>query len=63
MIVDPDGYIITNAHVVGSSTHIQVLLPERNTDKRYASILKPAGKLVDAELVGWTAKPTSRFSK
>ncbi len=52
VVVDPAGYIITNAHVVGNSTHIQVLLPERNNDKRYASILKPAGKLVDAELVG-----------
>lgn len=51
VVVDPEGYIITNSHVVGSFTHIQVLLPER-TDKRYASILKPAGKLVDAELVG-----------
>ena len=52
VVVDPEGYIVTNAHVVGSSAHIQVLLPERNTDKRYASILKPAGKIVEAELVG-----------
>jgi serine protease Do len=52
VVVDSEGYIITNAHVVGNSTHIQVLLPQRNDDKRYASILKPAGKLVDAELVG-----------
>jgi len=52
VILDPDGYIVTNAHVIGDSSRIQVLLPERNTDKRYASILKPAGKLVDAELVG-----------
>src|SRR6185295_10018995 len=52
VMLEPDGYIVTNAHVVGSSTHIQVLLPERNTDKRYSSILKPAGKLVDAVLVG-----------
>jgi serine protease Do len=52
VILDPDGYIVTNAHVVGGSTRIQVLLPERNADQRYASILKPAGKLVDAALVG-----------
>src|SRR5690242_2891405 len=52
VIVDPEGYVVTNAHVIGNSTRIQVLLPERNTDKRYSSILKPAGKLVDAELVG-----------
>ena len=52
VVIDPEGYIVTNAHVVGTFTHIRVLLPERNSDKRYASILKPAGKLVDAELVG-----------
>jgi serine protease Do len=51
-VIDPAGYIVTNAHVVGNFTRIQVLLPERNSDKRFASILKPAGKLVDAELVG-----------
>ena len=52
VILDPEGFIVTNAHVVGASAHIQVLLPERNADKRFASILKPAGKLVDADLVG-----------
>jgi serine protease Do len=52
VIVDPEGYIITNAHVIGNSTRIQVLLAERNDDKRYASILKPTGRLLNAELVG-----------
>src|SRR4051794_35973747 len=52
VILDSEGYIVTNAHVVGSSTRIQVLIPERNLDKRYTSILKPAGKLVNAQLVG-----------
>jgi serine protease Do len=52
VVLDADGYIVTNAHVVGSSMRIQVSLPEKNTDKRYASILKPAGKLVPAQLVG-----------
>jgi serine protease Do len=52
VILDPEGYIVTNAHVVGTSMHIQVFLPERNLDKEYSSILKPAGKVVDADLVG-----------
>ncbi len=52
VILDAEGYIVTNAHVVGASTHIRVLLPERNLDKRYASIIKPAGKVVDAQLIG-----------
>ena len=54
---DAEGYIVTNAHVVGNSTRIQVLVPERNADKRYASILKPAGKVVDAEVVGVDERP------
>ncbi len=53
VIVDPDGYIITNAHVVGLARHVQVLLPLA-ADKRVAfkSVLKPAGKLMQAEVVG-----------
>jgi serine protease Do len=52
VILDPDGYIITNAHVISSSTHIQVLLPEKDAATKYRSILKPPGNVVDAELVG-----------
>src|SRR4051812_18149887 len=52
VILDPDGYIVTNAHVIGTSTHIQVLLPENNPENTYKSIIKPAGKLVDADLIG-----------
>src|SRR5690349_8124041 len=44
VIVDPEGYIVTNAHVVGFARHVQVLLP-LPADKRVAfkSVLKPAG--------------------
>jgi serine protease Do len=52
VIIDPDGYIVTNAHVVSLSSYIQVLLPGKDLDKKYHSILKPAGKIVQAELVG-----------
>jgi serine protease Do len=52
VIIDPEGYIVTNAHVVAGSVRIQVLVAERDAGKKYASILKPAGKLVDATLVG-----------
>lgn len=52
VIVDADGYIVTNAHVVGSSSRIQVILHDNDAAKKYHSILKPPGKLVDAELVG-----------
>ena len=52
VILDSSGYIVTNAHVVGTSQRLQVLVPEKNTDKRFSSILKPAGKVYSAELVG-----------
>ncbi len=52
VILDPEGYIVTNAHVVGASQRIQVLIPERNLDQKYKSILKPAGKMMSAQVVG-----------
>ncbi|MCZ6485279.1 MAG: trypsin-like peptidase domain-containing protein [Acidobacteria bacterium] len=53
VILDREGYIVTNAHVVEGAQRVQVLLtvslpsvPER------ASILKPRGKMVEAQIVG-----------
>jgi serine protease Do len=52
VILDPDGYIITNAHVISSSTHIYVSLPDKDAQAKYRSILKPPGRIVEATLVG-----------
>ncbi len=52
VILDPEGYIVTNAHVVGSSLQIQVLIPEKDAEGKYRSILKPVGKVVPATVVG-----------
>jgi len=52
VIVDPDGYIITNAHVVGTSQRLQVLITDRSAEQKYKSILKPPGKLYAASVVG-----------
>lgn len=52
VILDPEGYIVTNAHVVGSSLLIQVLIPEKDAEGKYRSILKPVGKVVPATVVG-----------
>jgi serine protease Do len=52
VILDPDGYIVTNAHVVSSSRRIQVLLPDKDAQTKYRSILKPPGKIIEATLVG-----------
>ena len=53
-IIDPTGYILTNAHVVAGARKIEVVLmtrPLENSELR--SILKPSGKPLDATLVGY----------
>jgi serine protease Do len=52
-VVAPDGYIVTNAHVVANARRIQVLIPQTMQPANGArSVLKPAGKLREATLVG-----------
>lgn len=52
-VVDPAGYIITNAHVVGTARQVQVLLPEKAEEQaRYSSVIKPSGRLLPAKIVG-----------
>ena len=38
-VIDPDGYIMTNAHVVSGAHRIQVLLPPDNVDGSLATAL------------------------
>jgi serine protease Do len=52
VIVDPDGYIVTNAHVVQNATRIEVELPfEATGGARGRSILKRRGRVVGAQIV------------
>ena len=53
VIVDAEGYILTNAHVVGLARRVQVLVPlPAETRAASKSVIKPVGKLVTAQVVG-----------
>ena len=53
VLVDPDGYIVTNAHVVQGVRRLQVLLAVPPDERaQWRSILKPRGKAVPAKIVG-----------
>jgi serine protease Do len=53
VILDPSGYIVTNAHVVEGARRIQVVLAKPVDSKLPGrSILKARGKMVGAQIVG-----------
>lgn len=53
VILTPDGYIVTNAHVVIGAKRIQVILPRsKKFPYQPKSILKASGRRVLAQLVG-----------
>jgi serine protease Do len=52
-IIDPDGYIITNAHVVAGARHIQVVLHrDVNATGPLRSLAAEASQTVEARVVG-----------
>lgn len=52
VVLDPAGYIITNAHVVDGAKRLQVICPLPDKNGKDGSILKTRGKIVGAQLVG-----------
>jgi serine protease Do len=52
VIVDPSGYIVTNAHVVAGARRIRVVLSPALADRSGESILTGPGERVGAQLVG-----------
>jgi serine protease Do len=53
VIIDPNGWIVTNAHVVRGSQHVQVLIPAANTDESpEGSVMGARGRVMEARIVG-----------
>jgi S1-C subfamily serine protease len=53
-IVDPSGYIITNAHVVNGAQRVQVVLTSASLDDSVDAILSSKTILVPARIIGVT---------
>src|SRR5271168_4948177 len=51
-VIDPVGYIITNAHVVSGAQVVQVVLPSGNPDGSLQSLLSTKTNIVPARVVG-----------
>jgi serine protease Do len=51
-IIDPEGYIITNAHVVSGAQRVEVVLPPPSSDGSLASALSARNEIVPARVVG-----------
>jgi serine protease Do len=56
VLLSADGYIVTNAHVVGGARDIRVRLATPHGGAPGKSILKPAGRRLPARLVGLDAE-------
>jgi serine protease Do len=55
-VIDPDGYIMTNAHVVNSAQRIQVVLPPANADGSLNSALSAKSTILPARIVGFSSE-------
>ena len=55
-IIDPSGYIITNAHVVKGAQRVQVVLSSANSDDSADAGLSSKTNLVPAQIIGVTSE-------
>ncbi len=52
VIIDADGYIMTNAHVIGTGGRVQVTLPPTGGTEALPEVLSARGRVVEAHVVG-----------
>src|SRR5712692_6407322 len=53
VIVDPNGYIVTNAHVVAGAQRVQVIIPTLAADQSpLRSLVSARGQIVEAQIIG-----------
>lgn len=55
-VIDADGYIMTNAHVVSGAQRVQVVLPAPNADGSLATALSSKTNILPARIVGITTE-------
>jgi serine protease Do len=51
-VIDPSGYVVTNAHVVSGAQRVQVVLPAANPEGTLQAILAARTNIVPARVVG-----------
>jgi serine protease Do len=55
-VIDADGYILTNAHVVSGARRVQIVVPSGDADGTLATALSGKSSLVPARIVGMTTE-------
>jgi serine protease Do len=55
-VIDAEGYIVTNAHVVNGARRVQIVLPAENADGTLAPALSGKTRLMPAQIVGITTE-------
>jgi serine protease Do len=55
-VIDPEGYIMTNAHVVSGAQRVQIVLPADSADGTLATALSGKITLIPARIVGMASE-------